>query len=123
MSLVTAHLVPAAGVILASFMFLTPVAAVREAWAARVLGALNPWVVACVWLNCLGWVLYSFATRDPYLFSANLPGLVGSLWALLRVHTLACLEPLSPPQRSGGSAWWRLSLPAQIEMAACCSVI
>jgi hypothetical protein len=30
--------------------------------------------------NCLGWTVYGYYTRDPFVVAANLPGLVLSLW-------------------------------------------
>jgi hypothetical protein len=30
--------------------------------------------------NCLGWLVYGYYTRDPFVVAANLPGLVLSLW-------------------------------------------
>jgi len=30
--------------------------------------------------NCLGWIAYSFVTNNPFIFSANAPGFILSIW-------------------------------------------
>jgi hypothetical protein len=30
--------------------------------------------------NCLGWTVYGYYTKDPFVVAANIPGLVLSLW-------------------------------------------
>jgi solute carrier family 50 protein (sugar transporter) len=42
--------------------------------------------------NCLGWIVYGFYTRDAFVFAANVPGLVLSLWLNIGAAKLQYFE-------------------------------
>ena len=133
--IVTTHVLPIIGICLSNLMYLSIIQNVGKVWGRdrelviNVLKAwsrgrqlptpastLNPWVVVGGFLRCLGCVLYSTlpTVRDPYIFCAEFPGMVGCLWALFRVHAMA-LKSAQP-----GSV--RLELYRQIELAVCGSL-
>jgi solute carrier family 50 protein (sugar transporter) len=60
--------------------FKAPVQDLRRALQQGSLGALNPFPWAMMTGNCLGWIVYGFYTRDAFVFAANVPGLILSLW-------------------------------------------
>jgi solute carrier family 50 protein (sugar transporter) len=60
--------------------FTAPVQDLRRALQQGSLGALNPFPWAMMTGNCLGWIVYGFYTRDAFVFAANVPGLILSLW-------------------------------------------
>jgi solute carrier family 50 protein (sugar transporter) len=60
--------------------FTAPVQDLRRALQQESLGALNPFPWAMMTGNCLGWIVYGFYTRDAFVFAANVPGLILSLW-------------------------------------------
>jgi solute carrier family 50 protein (sugar transporter) len=57
-----------------------PVRDLREALVDGSLGALNPFPWAICTGNCIGWVVYGYYTRDPFVVAANVPGLVLTIW-------------------------------------------
>lgn len=42
--------------------------------------------------NCLGWIVYGYYTRDPFVVAANLPGIVLSIWLNFGAAKLQYLE-------------------------------
>jgi len=52
----------------------------RQALVDGSLGVLNPFPWAICFGNCLGWVVYGYYTRDPFVVAANLPGVVLCIW-------------------------------------------
>jgi Sugar efflux transporter for intercellular exchange len=67
---------------------------------------LNPFPFVMMTGNCLGWTVYGYYTRDPFVVAANIPGLVLSLWmntgaAKLQYHAArkACRHVGSPSSR------------------------
>jgi solute carrier family 50 (sugar transporter) len=52
----------------------------RKALIDGSLGALNPFPFSFMCGNCLGWTVYGYYQRDPFVVAANLPGLVLSIW-------------------------------------------
>jgi solute carrier family 50 protein (sugar transporter) len=61
-------------------LFTAPVQDLRRALQKGSLGALNPFPWAMMTGNCLGWIVYGYYTRDAFVFAANVPGLILSLW-------------------------------------------
>jgi len=80
------------GSILASVMFAAPVRDLRQALIDGSLGALNPFPWSFCAGNCLGWVVYGYYTRDPFVVAANLPGFVLSIWLCSGASKLQYLE-------------------------------
>lgn len=82
---------PTAGCILANVMFAAPVRDAHQAWQKGYLGDLNPLPWVFMMGNCYGWVFYSFLIRNYYLFFADAPGLVISVWLNLQAVKLRYL--------------------------------
>jgi solute carrier family 50 (sugar transporter) len=80
--IVVSYVCPTLGSILASIMFAAPVADLRAALITIAYDSqqLNtrPWT----WgqSNCLGWTLYGFMRKDPFVTAANVPGLILYVW-------------------------------------------
>jgi solute carrier family 50 protein (sugar transporter) len=71
---------PALGVILANAMFFASYKDVKLAVARGSLGDLNPTPWAFMLGNCCGWVIYSFLLQNLWIFFADAPGFVLSVW-------------------------------------------
>jgi len=71
---------PSLGVILATMTFAAPVKSLRDRLAHGSLGPLNPTPWAVMTGNCIGWIAYSFLTKDLFVLFANVPGLMVSVW-------------------------------------------
>lgn len=74
------YVCPGLGVIMASAMFAAPIKSLQEAIERGSLGDLNPTPWAFMTGNCLGWVAYSYLTKDLFVLFANAPGLLLSIW-------------------------------------------
>jgi len=74
------YVCPLLGCIFANMMFAAPYKAVREALAKGTLGSLNPTPWAAMTGNCSGWIAYSYLIKNQFLFWANAPGLLLSVW-------------------------------------------
>jgi len=71
---------PSLGVILATMTFAAPVKSLRDRLAYGSLGPLNPTPWAVMTGNCIGWIAYSFLTKDLFVLFANVPGFMVSVW-------------------------------------------
>lgn len=74
------YVVPAAGVATANFMSFAAYRDVRKATLSSELGELNPTPWAFMLGNCFGWIAYSFLTTNGFVFLANAPGFLLSVW-------------------------------------------
>jgi len=74
------YVCPSLGVVMATMTFAAPVSSLRDRLARGSLGNLNPTPWAMMTGNCLGWVGYSFLTKDLFVLFANVPGLMVSVW-------------------------------------------
>ena len=83
------YVCPGLGTILCQFMFSAPYKDLKSALIVRDgddgssgsgLGDLNPTPWAFMLGNCFGWVAYSFLLHDLWMFWANAPGLILSIW-------------------------------------------
>ncbi|EJK55591.1 hypothetical protein THAOC_24666, partial [Thalassiosira oceanica] len=97
--IVLIYVCPAAGMVIANFMFTAPVRDVRAAVSAGSLGALNPTPWAVMTGNCLGWVVYSFLIQNQFLFWANCPGLILSIWLNMAAAKLQYCDRLKQTMR------------------------
>jgi solute carrier family 50 protein (sugar transporter) len=61
-------------------MFFAPFRDVQKAVERGYLGDLNPTPWAFMLGNCLGWLAYSFILQNLFVFFANAPGFVLSVW-------------------------------------------
>jgi len=74
------YICPGIGVILANAVFSAPVCSLQKALKAASLGDINPLPWVFMTGNCMGWVAYSILTSDLFVFAANAPGAILSLW-------------------------------------------
>ena len=73
-------------------MFAAPITDLRQALLKGSLESLNPFPWAFMTGNCLGWVVYAYYTRDPFVLAANLPGLISSVWLNISAAKLQYIE-------------------------------
>lgn len=95
-----------------------PVKDLRIALINGSLGSLNPFPFPFVCGNCLGWTVYGYYTRDPFVVAANLPGLILSVWlngGASKLQYLAMCE--SRKQRENNQFVWDASRPIEDSMA------
>jgi solute carrier family 50 protein (sugar transporter) len=71
---------PIIGIIIAQVMFAAPLQSVRECVKKGSLGVLNPAPWAIMTANCVGWVGYSYLTKNIFVLVGNFPGVVISIW-------------------------------------------
>jgi solute carrier family 50 protein (sugar transporter) len=95
----TTVVVPILGTILSNLMYFSPAKAVRIAQENGALGHLNPLPYPLAVVNCTVWMLYALASRDPYVFSASILGLVCSMHFTLVTYPLCCRETQQQTQR------------------------
>ena len=74
------YVCPAAGMVCANWMFMAPLADVRKAETAGRLADLNPTPWAVMLGNTLGWVSYGLLRSNWFIFFANAPGFLLSLY-------------------------------------------
>ena len=74
------YVAPTIGCILSTLTFSAPIKSLLAAIKSGSLGSLNctPW--AFMTGNTIGWLAYSFITLDLFVFFANAPGLLISIW-------------------------------------------
>lgn len=100
------------GCLISSAMFAAPVRDLREALIDGSLGALNPVPWAWALTNCLGWTVYGYYRRDPFVVAANLPGLVLGIWLNSGAAKLQYLELFEArKRRHNNSEHWDASRP------------
>ncbi len=64
-------------------MWASPLLAVLKARQNKSLGDLNPLPWSITVLNCIGWGAYGMMTRDPYIFFANVGGVIFGMFLVL----------------------------------------
>eukprot|EP00591_Stephanopyxis_turris_P017738 CAMPEP_0195538766 /NCGR_PEP_ID=MMETSP0794_2-20130614/49706_1 /TAXON_ID=515487 /ORGANISM="Stephanopyxis turris, Strain CCMP 815" /LENGTH=284 /DNA_ID=CAMNT_0040672773 /DNA_START=362 /DNA_END=1213 /DNA_ORIENTATION=+ len=79
---------------------LAPVASLRDGIARGTLGDLNPLPWAFMTGNCLGWVAYSYITLDWFVFFANGPGLILSIWLNMGAIKVEYLNRMTKQQQT-----------------------
>ena len=87
--LLLTKIAPFVGAVLANCMFLSPAKAVLKARAEGSLGELNALPFAVMIGNTAAWLGYSFASKNPYVFAANFPGLLLGVFYSLTAIRLA----------------------------------
>ncbi|KAL3787804.1 hypothetical protein HJC23_003553 [Cyclotella cryptica] len=78
----------------------TPFKDVRRAVSRGTLGALNPTPWAAMTGNCCGWVTYSYLIQNWFVFWANAPGFVLSIWLNMAAAKLQYCDRMSKEMRS-----------------------
>ena len=84
----TTKIAPVLGVFMSEFLALGPLSAVLACRKSKSLGELNPLIFPLLFGNSIGWVIYSSATLNPYVFAGNAGGVVLSLFYLLSAYSL-----------------------------------
>jgi solute carrier family 50 protein (sugar transporter) len=79
-TIILEYVCPAMGMIIGNIMFATPYRALKQAVDRGHLGDLNPTPWAFMLGNCFGWITYSILLRNFWLFFANGPGFLLSIW-------------------------------------------
>mmetsp|Transcript_26968 Transcript_26968/g.55758 ORF Transcript_26968/g.55758 Transcript_26968/m.55758 type:complete len:304 (+) Transcript_26968:63-974(+) len=74
------YVCPTIGAIMSTLTFAAPIKSLKNSIKAGSLGDLNPTPWAFMTGNCIGWLAYSFITLDLFVFFANAPGLMISIW-------------------------------------------
>mmetsp|Transcript_20332 Transcript_20332/g.33659 ORF Transcript_20332/g.33659 Transcript_20332/m.33659 type:complete len:333 (+) Transcript_20332:25-1023(+) len=74
------YVCPTLGAIVANVMFSAPYNAVKNAVARGHLGDLNPTPWAFMMGNTIGWITYSILLHNYFIFFANTPGFLLSVW-------------------------------------------
>ena len=73
---------------------------VREASMRGTLGHLNPTPWAVMTGNCIGWLTYSYLINNLFLFFANAPGLILSVWLNMAAAKLQYSDRISKGMRA-----------------------
>jgi uncharacterized protein with PQ loop repeat len=82
-SIITLHLVPALGVVLAMCMDLSVLPEFIEINKTGNYESMNSLPYLTMWLTCTSWIIYSIFLNDVYVFAASLPGAVASIFYLV----------------------------------------
>ncbi|GLC34330.1 hypothetical protein PLESTB_000741500 [Pleodorina starrii] len=89
MGVFTETVVPIFGNLLATAMLLSPFPAVLRLRQSGKLGDTNPLPYPMTCINAIGWVVYGYTTSNPYIFPANILGLLAGLFFTLTAVPLA----------------------------------
>jgi len=81
-------------------MFTAPLKDVRQAVSRGTLGSLNPTPWAAMTGNCTGWVTYSYLIQNQFMFWANAPGLIVSIYLNMAAAKLQYCDRMSSSMRS-----------------------
>lgn len=98
--IVLEYVCPLFGCLAANFMFTAPIKDVRKAVSRGTLGCLNPTPWAVMTGNCTGWVTYSYLIQNQFMFWANAPGLIISVWLNMAAAKLQYCDRMSSSMRS-----------------------
>jgi len=74
------YVCPSIGILISTALYSAPVNSLGVALERGSLGPLNstPWGVMTG--NCVGWLAYSYYSRDPFVLASNIPGIIVSFW-------------------------------------------
>lgn len=91
-SILTQHVAPALGTLVALLLFLAPLKTLKAAMqGTRLLGDINPVPFPLLATNCAGWVAYGYLLRDYYVVVANINGLVLAMHYTLQAYCLCSM--------------------------------
>lgn len=111
------YVCPTLGSLLASIMFAAPVADLRTCLIEIVSDGqhLNtrPWTWGLS--NCLGWTLYGFMKKDPFVTAANVPGLILYCWMNSAASRLEYFEMAKEQARKRRERWEADADPAMLD--------
>ena len=83
---------PVLGATIANAMFASGFPEVLQKRKEGALGDFNPVPMPIIFGNCLGWLIYSFLTKNPYVAAANVPGLLLGSWYVMTTLRIAGKE-------------------------------
>lgn len=109
------YICPAVGMIFANLMFSAPIKDVQSAVKEGTLGPLNPTPWAVMTGNCIGWIVYSYLIQNWFIFWANAPGLIMSIWLNMAAAKLQYCDRLSHDMRSSVVSYLEKSQKKLIE--------
>jgi len=92
MSIVLNYVFPSLGVMIGTSLFMAPLPALKACLQRGSLGDLNPLPWSFMTGNTLGWVTYSFLTKDIFVFLGNGPALILSVYMNMGAIQLQYLE-------------------------------
>ena len=78
--IVERYVCPTIGCIMSTLTFCAPIKSLKAAIERGSLNELNPTPWAFMTGNIIGWLAYSYITLDLFVFFANAPGLLISIW-------------------------------------------
>ncbi|KAL7546878.1 hypothetical protein ACHAWF_011173 [Thalassiosira exigua] len=84
-SLITS-VVPKIGIITSTWLYFSPMGAVRSATIENF--QLNPIPLAIMAVSSLCWLVYGLSIQDPYVTLSNVPGCIASIWYVTAVLPL-----------------------------------
>mmetsp|Transcript_1422 Transcript_1422/g.3330 ORF Transcript_1422/g.3330 Transcript_1422/m.3330 type:complete len:292 (-) Transcript_1422:170-1045(-) len=96
--IVEAYVCPTIGAILSTLTFAAPIKALRSSIKNGSLGDLNPTPWIFMLGNTIGWLAYSFVTDNLFVFFANAPGLLISIFLNVGAMKLQYYEMVSSIQ-------------------------
>eukprot|EP01025_Chloroclados_australasicus_P027693 TRINITY_DN2741_c0_g2_i1.p1 TRINITY_DN2741_c0_g2~~TRINITY_DN2741_c0_g2_i1.p1 ORF type:complete len:273 (-),score=-2.63 TRINITY_DN2741_c0_g2_i1:2345-3163(-) len=70
---------PILGAVIKNVMFFSPLPAVIRVRQSERLGQLNPLPYPVIACNAISWLIYATVIRDPYIFAANMFGVMLSI--------------------------------------------
>lgn len=97
------YVAPSIGCVLSTLTFSAPIKSLLSAIKSGNLGILNPTPWAFMLGNTIGWLAYSFITLDLFVFFANAPGLLISIWLNTGAMKLQYYEELVRRSSSSSS--------------------
>ncbi|KAL7543632.1 hypothetical protein ACHAXR_012930, partial [Thalassiosira sp. AJA248-18] len=89
------YVCPTIGAILSTLTFAAPVKSLKSSMKNGSLGSLNPTPWAWMTGNTIGWLAYSYITLDLFVFFANAPGLLISIWLNVGAMKLQYYEEIT----------------------------
>lgn len=88
------YVCPTIGCIMSTLTFMAPIKSLQSAIKSGNLGSLNPTPWIFMTGNCIGWLAYSYIVLDLFVFFANAPGLLISLWLNIGAMKLQYYEEI-----------------------------
>jgi solute carrier family 50 protein (sugar transporter) len=114
------YVAPTIGCILSTLTFSAPIKSLLTAIKSGSLGSLNPTPWAFMTGNTIGWLAYSFITLDLFVFFANAPGLLISIWLNTGAMKLQYYEELVRRSSSENSSTDSDAISVQTAKFECC---
>ncbi|KAL7441431.1 hypothetical protein ACHAXH_006333 [Discostella pseudostelligera] len=94
------YVCPLLGCVVANVMFAAPLQDVRQAVRRGTLGSLNPTPWAVMTGNCTGWITYSYLIQNQFVFWANAPGFILSIWLNMAAAKLQYSDRMATSMRA-----------------------